>query len=101
MGRLEGCGKDHQATLNAPRGAYPFCIDADNGDYHSVSHVEIVSDKAINEMVRRLDQPPRWDDLENSHGGSSHGRISYARKHFEFKELGHGNNRDTHNRRGS
>ena len=37
----------------------------DNGDYHSLSQNEIVTDKAINETVRRLDQPPRWDDLEN------------------------------------
>ena len=52
-------------------------IDVANGDYHSLSQVEIVGGMEINEMVRRLDQPPRWDDLENSHGGSSHGRISY------------------------
>jgi hypothetical protein len=51
-------------------------IDVDNGDYHSVSHPEIVSGMAINEMVRRLDHPQRWDDLELI-GGSSHGRISY------------------------
>ena len=34
-------------------------------EYHSLSQLEIVSGIAINEMVRRLDQPARWDDLEN------------------------------------
>ena len=61
--------------MNTGSAFLPVRITVRNGRYRSLSRNGTTYDKAINEMVRRLDQP-KWDDLGTKNGGSSHGRLA-------------------------